>query len=615
MNQPDRTNHNHHSRHSIPALETLGDFTTTWRVVPISGLAIVIGVVSAYVAVALLRLIGFFTNLFFYGRIRTNLISPAGHHLGYWVILVPVIGGLIVGLMARFGSERIRGHGIPEAIEAILLHGAKVEPKVAILKPVSAAIAIGSGGPFGAEGPIIMTGGAFGSLIAQFFHLTSAERKTLLVAGAAAGMSATFAAPFAAVLLAVELLLFEWKPRSFIPVVFASITAEAARIQLLGPGPLFPVPMHSMDFSPTVLLGCVLAGLLAGGLSAALTGLVYGVEDAFGHIKKIHWMWWPAMGALVVGIGGLIYPRALGVGYDVIGQLLQGDATKQMILGVLLVKSLMWGISLGSGTSGGVLAPLLMMGGALGALESLFLPNQGAGFWQLISMGAILGGTMRSPLTGVIFSLELTNDYHSLLPLLIACVCAHACTVLTLKRSILTEKISRRGHHLTREYAVDPLEALAVEDVMRTNITALPAETTMSELERALNLNQAGRGQRLYPVIDTANQVLGVVTRGDLQEFRRELGNGRGENVPLSDILKSEPLVAHPDERLRVVVNRMAASSVTRFPVVERGPENRLLGMISLQDLLKARELSLDQELTRERVLRLRLPPTLRKSR
>jgi CBS domain-containing protein len=370
-----------------------------------------------------------------------------------------------------------------------------------------------------------------------------------------------------------------------------------------------------MDFSPTVLLGCVLAGLLAGGLSAALTGLVYGVEDAFGHIRKIHWMWWPAMGALVVGIGGLIYPRALGVGYDVIGQLLQGDATKQMILGVLLVKSLMWGISLGSGTSGGVLAPLLMMGGALGALESLFLPNQGAGFWQLISMGAILGGTMRSPLTGVIFSLELTNDYHSLLPLLIACVCAHACTVLTLKRSILTEKISRRGHHLTREYAVDPLEALAVEDVMRTNITAIPAETTMSELEKALNLNQAGRGQRLYPVIDTANQVLGVVTRGDLQEFRRELGNGRGENVPLSDILKSEPLVAHPDERLRIVVNRMAASSVTRFPVVERGPENRLVGMIGLQDLLKARELSLDQELTRERVLRLRLPPTLRKSR
>lgn len=598
-------------KHSVPTSETLGDFTTTWRVIPISALAIVIGVVSAYVALALLRLIGLFTNLFFYGRAQTNLVSPAGHHLGPWVILVPVIGGLIVGLMARYGSDRIRGHGIPEAIEAILLRGAKVEPKVAILKPVSAAIAIGSGGPFGAEGPIIMTGGAFGSLIAQFFHLTSAERKTLLVAGAAAGMSATFAAPFAAILLSVELLLFEWKPRSFIPVVFASITAEAARLHLLGPGPLFAVPTHTAAFSPAILFGCLLTGLLAGALSAGLTGLVYGVEDAFAHIKKIHWMWWPALGALSVGIGGLIYPRALGVGYDVIGQLLQGDATKGLILGVLLVKSLMWGISLGSGTSGGVLAPLLMMGGALGALESLFLPNQGAGFWQLIGMGAILGGTMRSPLTGVIFAFELTNDYHSILPLLIACVCAHAFTVLTLKRSILTEKISRRGHHLTREYVVDPLEALAVEDVMRTTITALPAETTLAELRQALNHNEVGRGQRLYPVIDGGNAVVGVVTRGDLQKMEQALGDSKAEHVQLSEILKSEPVVAYPDEPLRIVVNRMAATSVTRFPVVERGPGNRLVGMIGLPDLLKARELSLDEEMKRERVLRLRLPISL----
>ena len=602
------------TRYSIPPLETLGDFTTTWRVIPVSGLAIVIGVVSAYVALGLLRLIGFFTHLFFYGEFRTSLASPAGHHLGYWVILVPVIGGLIVGFMARFGSERIRGHGIPEAIESILLHGAKIEPKVAILKPVSAAIAIGSGGPFGAEGPIIMTGGAFGSLIAQFFHLTSAERKTLLVAGAAAGMSATFAAPFAAILLAVELLLFEWKPRSFIPVVFASITAEAARIQLLGPGPLFHVPQHNAALKPAVLFGCLLTGLLAGGLSAALTGLVYGVEDAFGHLKKIHWMWWPPIGALAVGIGGLIYPRALGVGYDVIGQLLQGDASHQIILGVLLAKSLMWGISLGSGTSGGVLAPLLMMGAALGALESVFLPDQGLGFWQLISMGAILGGTMRSPLTGVIFSFELTNDYHSILPLLIACVCAHAFTVLTLKRSILTEKISRRGHHLTREYVVDPLEALAVEDVMRTNITALPAETTIGELDRALNSNLANRGQRLYPVIDDGNRVLGVVTRSDLQRFRQQNG-ARNEHVQLGEILKEAPLVAHPDEPLRMVVNRMAGGSVTRFPVVERGLGSRLVGMIAIEDLLKAREFSLEQELTRERVLRLRLPVTLRRHR
>src|SRR5579862_3774332 len=321
-------------RQAVPS--ELGDFTATARVLAISALAIVIGFVASYVALALLRLIGLFTNLFFYHRWSAQLVSPVGSPLGWMIVFVPIVGGLVVGLMARFGSDKIRGHGIPEAIEAILMNGARVEPKVAVLKPLSAAISIGSGGPFGAEGPIIMTGGAFGSLIAQFFHLTSAERKTLLVAGAAAGMSATFAAPFAAILLSVELLLFEWKPRSFIPVVFASITAEAARLHLLGPGPLFPIPAHTVAFSPAVLFGCVLTGLLAGALSAGLTGLVYGVEDAFAHIKKVHWMWWPAFGALAVGVGGMIYPRALGVGYDVIGQLLQGDATRSLILGVLI---------------------------------------------------------------------------------------------------------------------------------------------------------------------------------------------------------------------------------------------------------------------------------------
>lgn len=590
--------------------QVLGDFTTTWRVLPISGLAIAIGVVSAYVAVVLLRLIGLSTNLFYYGRWRSDLVSPASHHLGYAVVLVPVLGGVIVGLMARFGSDRIRGHGIPEAIEAILLRGAKVEPKVALLKPVSAAIAIGSGGPFGAEGPIIMTGGAFGSLIAQFFHLTSAERKTLLVAGAAAGMSATFAAPFAAVLLAVELLLFEWKPRSFIPVVLASVTAEAARIHLLGAGPIFPVPAHGVAFNPLILLGCLLTGILAGGLSAALTALVYGVEDAFAHFaRKIHWMWWPAIGGLAVGVGGAIYPRALGVGYDVIAQLLQGNATVTMILGVLIVKSIMWGVSLGSGTSGGVLAPLLMMGGALGAMEAHFLPHQGAGFWPLIAMGAMLGGTMRSPLTGVIFSFELTGDYQSIFPLLIACTAAHALTVLTLKRSILTEKISRRGHHLSREYVVDPLEVLAAEDVMHTNVTVLPAQATVTELEHAMNHNQGGRRQRMYPVIDDHNHLVGVITRSHLLKLKQA---GANSNAVLADVVSPGTVVAYLDEPLRVVVNRMAATGLTRFPVVKRDPDQELVGTIGLQDLLKARELALEEEHHRERVLRLRLPPSLR---
>lgn len=591
-------------------VETLRDFTTTWRVLPITGLALVIGVVAAYVAVALLKLISFFTNIFFFHRWSAAAASPGNAHLGAWVIAVPVVGGLIVGLMARFGSDKIRGHGIPEAIEAILLRGAKVEPKLALLKPVSAAIAIGSGGPFGAEGPIIMTGGAFGSLISQFFHLTTAERKTLLVAGAAAGMSATFAAPFASILLAIELLLFEWKPRSFIPVALASVTAEAARVHLLGAGPVFPVPLHDAVFSPSVLFGCLLAGILSGGLSALLTQLVYAVEDGFAHLKKIHWMWWPAIGSLAVGVGGFVFPRALGVGYDVIAELLQGNAPVKLIVGVLVVKCLIWSISLGSGTSGGVLAPLLMMGGALGAVDAFFLPHQGAGFWPLISMGAMLAGTMRSPLTGVIFAFELTGDYHSILPLLIACVSAHTFTVLTMSRSILTEKISRRGNHLSREYVVDPLEALSVEDVMRTNITAFPAATTIAELDLALDRNDNPRGQRVYPLIDANQCVTGVLTRHDVEKIRRSQ-NGDG-SAQLADVVARTPVVAYPDERLRMVVNRMAATGLTHFPVVKQSGPPELVGLIGLQDLLKARELSVADEHHRERVLRLRVPPSLR---
>src|SRR5580765_2026799 len=462
-------------------MHELGDFTAGRRVTVITAIAIGIGFVSAYVAKGLLALIALFTNLFFYGRLTTAAASPVGNHLGLFVIVVPIVGALIIGFMARYGSDRIRGHGIPEAIEAILINGSRIDAKVAVLKPISAAISIGSGGPFGAEGPIIMTGGACGSLIAQFFHLTAAERKTLLVAGAAAGMSATFAAPVAAVLLAVELLLFEWKPRSFIPVALASATGAAARRYIIGMGPLFPVVAHPAFIGPSGLAGCVLAGLLAGALSALLTIGVYAAEDGFAKLP-IHWMWWPALGGLAIGIGGLVFPEALGVGYETIGALLQGDVPRHLILGILLVKSVIWAVSLGSGTSGGVLAPLLMMGGALGGLEAMVLPNEGAGFWPLVSMGAILGGTMRAPFTGVVFALELTHDVNILLPLLVAVTLAHGFTVLVLGRSILTEKVARRGYHLSREYAVDPLEILFVREVVRRDVVALPAGESLASV-------------------------------------------------------------------------------------------------------------------------------------
>ena len=577
----------------------LGDFTTSFRVLPISGLAIGIGIVSTGVAWILLRLIAFFTNVFYYGRTGTVLVSPAANRLGWFAVLVPVAGGIVIGLMARYGSERIRGHGIPEALESILIHGSKVKPRLAVLKPVSAAISIGSGGPFGAEGPIIMTGGAIGSLIAQFFRLTAAERKTLLVAGAAAGMSATFAAPISAVLLAVELLLFEWKPRSAIPVALASATAGAARRYILGLGPLFPVPQHAIFIGPAGLVGCVIAGLLAGGLSSLLTISVYAAEDSFAKLK-LHWMWWPAIGGLFVGLGGLIFPQALGVGYDTIQSLLQGDVPRTVIAGVLLVKSAIWVISLGSGTSGGVLAPLLMMGAALGGVEAMFLPAEGAGFWPLVSMGAILGGTMRAPFTAILFALELTHDINVLLPLLVAAMLAHATTVLLLKRSILTEKVARRGFHITREYATDPLEILFAREVMRTNLVVLPAAATLEEARGALIHGGAQRGQLLYPVINHERRLVGVVTRNQLRKLIEKRAPGH-----LGEILR-KPVVAYSDEPLRVVVFRMAETGFTRFPVVD--PDTaELVGMISLRDLLLARVRKLNEERDRERVLELRV--------
>jgi H+/Cl- antiporter ClcA/CBS domain-containing protein len=582
--------------------EGLGDFTTTLRVVPISCLAMLIGVLCAFVALVLLRLIGLFTNLFYFGRWSSVMVSPAGNHLGLYGVLVPIGGALIIGVMARYGSERIRGHGIPEAIEAILINGSRVEPKVAFLKPISSAISIGSGGPFGAEGPIIMTGGAFGSMIAQLFHLTSAERKTLLVAGAAGGMSATFASPVAAVLLAVELLLFEWKPRSLIPVALASAVAAVARRYLLGFGPLFPVPEHPLFIGPKALLGCALVGLLAGVLSALLTVSVYAAEDAFQHLK-IHWMWWPAIGGLAIGLGGLIFPQALGVGYDTIGALLQGSVTTKVILGVLLVKWFIWAVSLGSGTSGGVLAPLLMMGGALGGLEAMFLPNEGAGFWPLISMGAILGGTMRSPFTSIVFAFELTHDANVFLPLLVGSVIAHAFTVLTLRRSILTEKVARRGFHLSREYAVDPLEILFVREVMRSNVVVLPAEAKVGEILNSLHVNHPHK-QRLLPVVDSEGKLVGVLTRRDIRE-RIKLEGDAVLQRPLGDLVRTSTVETNPDEILRVVVYRMADKAVTRLPVVELST-GKFLGLVSLDDLLKARSRHLEEERRREKTLKLR---------
>jgi H+/Cl- antiporter ClcA/CBS domain-containing protein len=573
----------------------------------IVALAAPVGALSAVVAWLLLRLIGLITNAVFYHRMGTALVAPdASHHSPILVVAAPIAGGLVIGLLARFGSKKIRGHGMPEAIEAILIGGSKVAPRVAVLKPLASAIAIGTGGPFGAEGPIIMTGGAFGSLVAQFIHLTADERKTLLVAGAAGGMAATFNTPLAAVVLAVELLLFEWRPRSLAPVVMSVAVATTVRGAILGHGVLFRVPSGPLHLSAGVEALCVLAGVIAAGLAIVATALVYASEDAF-HRLRIHWMWWPALGGAIIGLGGLAVPQALGVGYDVIGTELRGSASLHLVVGILVVKTLIWSLSLGSGTSGGVLAPMFMVGGALGSLEADVFPHVAPGFWPLVALAGVLGGVMRSPLTGVVFAVELTGRMDAILPLLIASGTAFAISAVFLKRSVLTEKIARRGYHLSREYDVDPLEVLFVREVMSIDIVSFAADATLTDVTATFVTGQRQvrdpqHRQRLYPVTDAGGRLLGVLTRRDILDHALS-----GRERPIQSILLTDPTVAHPDETLREVANRMARHDITRMPVVTRGQSAELVGLITLPQLLQARLRDNHEAHVPERVLRLRL--------
>ena len=574
----------------------LGDFTTVnRRLVFISLLGVITGIVSAFVAVILLALIGFFTNLFYYERISFQFVSPAGNSLGLLGIAVPVFGGLIVGLMARLGSDRIRGHGIPEAFEAIIINKTKIEPRVTILKPDSTAISIGSGGPFGAEGPIIMTGGAFGSVFSQFLKLSSMERKTLLVAGAAAGMAATFNSPVSAVLISVELLLFEWKPRSLIPVGIASATATLFRGLLITASPLFPIPLTPVPNAEIVLFA-VVVGIIGGAASTALTYFVYSVEDAFRRLP-IHWMWWPLIGGLVVGVGGVFAPRALGVGYDTIDLLLKGNLLVSIIIILVIVKAVIWSVSLGSGTSGGVLAPLLLIGGSLGALEGHLVPFGTVSLWVLVSIGAVIGGTMRAPFTGVIFSLELTHDINALLPLLAAALCAEAVTVFTMKRSILTEKVARRGVHVAREYSTDPLEFTAVRAVMHKDFTPIHADSQVGEILTMYNNSE--RTELGYPLVDAQGVLQGFFQIRDLLNYAK---NGSEKRL-VRDILTASCVKAFSDEPLRVAADRMAQIDLASLPVVDPSNNQRIVGIVSREDLFAARVLWFKEEKNLEKVL------------
>jgi CIC family chloride channel protein len=592
----------------------LADFTLGWSTVRLVPLAVAAGVLGAVVALALLKLIALCTSIAYFQEVGTRHTSPLGHSLGWLAVLVPVGGGLLVGLMARYGSERIRGHGIPEAMETILVGGSKSQPRVALLKPISSAISIGTGGPFGAEGPIILTGGAVGSVLSQFFHLTAIERRCLLVAGAAAGMSAVFGTPVAAVLLGVELLVFEWRPRSMVLIGIASAVAGGIRIAfvdhgLLDAAPLFPTTVHVSPGMGT-FAGGVVIGLLGGAAAWLLTKAVYGAEDAFNKLP-IHWVWWPAIGGLVIGLGGLIEPRALGVGYGTISAEIAGKLAASTLLTIFMVKLVIWALALGSGTSGGILAPILIMGAAMGGLAAPVLPGGSVGSWSLLGMAACLAGVTRSPFTAVVFALELTHDIDLLLPLLLACTIAHLVSTLVLKRSILTEKVARRGFHVLREYSVNPLDVLFVRDVMETDLVTVEPDRSAADIYASVPRRPAARRQRLLPVIDATGSLVGAVPWVDVVERVASAEAG----AAAAQIMVQGLVVAYPDETLREVADRMAEHQVGVMPVVEHGHPDVLRGIVTQFDLLAARERALEEERHRERVLRVTSLAALGRSR
>ena len=596
------------SVHALTRSKTaLADYSVDSRILYLSVLSAGIGAVATVAAWALLKLIGLATNLFYFHRFSTADRDPFALPLHWWSAFIPVLGGLIVGLIARFGSPRVRGHGMPEAVEVIVFGRGRVQPRLAILKPVATAVAIGSGGPFGAEGPVIMTGGALGSLLGQLLPMTDSERTTLMVAGAAAGMAATFSCPMSAILLAVELLLFEWRPRSLVPVAIACVTGGAIRRLLLGSGPIFPMPPTTMEMHHTAMLGALSVGIIAAFLAIGLSKGIHFAEHLFEQIP-IHWMWYPALGGIIVGLGGLVFPQALGVGYSVIQLLVNGNDTWKLLAGILVVKSVIWMFSLGSNTAGGILAPMIMIGGAMGASLGHFLPFISTGAWAVVGMTAVLSAALGAPLTAAMLAVELTHNGGLMLPVLLACVSAYAISVLVQPRSMLTENLSRRGLHLTREYGVDPLEMVMVSAAMHKDAMTFPADATRQDAQSWLDhMNSSGPEawsdwQRIFPLVDQSGTLAGMLTRGQLMSEAYKAGES--PQTPLLGASMVQPVTIASTETLRQAAMQMANTKHTAFPVLDE--KDNFAGVLTITDLLTARTLAETRESTRNRILHLR---------
>jgi CIC family chloride channel protein len=582
---------------------TIDSAPASFRMGLVSFLAAAIGLVAGVVAFALYKLIGLFTNLFFFHRWSADFSSAQHNQLGWMVIVVPVIGGLIVGVMAKYGTSKIKGHGIPEAMEAVLFNRSRIAPRVAILKPISAAIAIGTGGPFGAEGPIIQTGGAIGSLVGQAFHTTAVERKVLLACGAAAGMSATFNTPIAGVILAIELLLFEFKSRSFIPLVIASTLATAVHMRLLGAGPMFKV--SAMDFAiPRGLPFYLVLGLVCGLAAVGFSKLLYWVEDQFDKLP-VDELWWPAIGALALGIIGFFVPRVLGVGYDTIGDILNGQLAWKLLLVVMLAKAAALAVSLGSGTSGGLLAPCFMWSAAMGGIFALvsnrFLPGAhlSPGAFALVAMGAVFAAASRATFTFIIFAFEITHDYNSVLPLMLVSVIADGIAILLMPNSsIMTEKLARRGLHVHQDYEADVLSQTRVEEIMERELPAVPAGTKIGALaERIAQHDPAVAQHEALLIFDDGGKLAGIITRGDML---RALDKDSSGAMTVQEAGSTRLVVTYPDELVSEAAAKMLRNDIGRLPVVDRADRRKVVGYLGRSGVMAARLRRFEDEHVRE---------------
>ncbi|HJP58059.1 MAG TPA: chloride channel protein [Gemmatimonadales bacterium] len=571
------------------------------RLLFISALSIGIAFAAAACAEVLVALINVVTNLAFFGQLSLSFRSPATHHLGLLVILVPVIGGLVVGVMARYGSPAIRGHGIPEAMERVLYNESRISPRVTLFKPLSSAIAIGTGGPFGAEGPIIATGGALGSLIGQLLRTTADERKVLLAAGAAAGMAAIFGSPVAAVLLAIELLLFEYRSRSLVPVALASAAATGVRIALHGQAAVFPLPDIAQPGGAALTTYVVLGGVI-GFVAVYVTRGLYAVEDAFDRLP-VHWMWWPAIGALVVGLVGYVAPRTLGVGYDNIAGILSGDLVGRAVLVLVLFKLLSWSIALGSGTSGGTLAPLFTIGGGFGALAGELLqrwtPSLGVDprIAGLVGMAAMFAGASRALLTSIVFAFETTRQPIGLLPLLGGCTAAYLVSLFKMRHTIMTERLARRGAPVQTEYAVDYLHQILVRDCASDEVVTLDGANTVQATRDWIESRAEGSGHQGFPVVDGDGCLVGVVTRRNITDPAVDGA------ITVRSLVMRPPVIIYPDNTAREAADHMVHEQVGRLPVVTREDPRRVVGILSRSDLLGAHERRLTMQSRAERSL------------